>query len=115
MTALRNQRLARRVVAERSHKMVARLLPRPVLIFLTIFAAAAFVLGLVAALLRGDSAGDAVLSAVEGAILAFAGGLLARSFISLLLWLGRDNENVSFLLGWVFFIWPGLIDTIPKL
>jgi hypothetical protein len=95
--------------------MRERLFPRSVLIFLGSFAGGAFIIGLIGAVLRGDSAGNVVLSAVEAALLAFAGGLLARSFISFLLWTGRDNENVSFLLGWAFFLWPGLIDTIPKL
>jgi hypothetical protein len=95
--------------------MIERLFPRSVLIFLGIFAGVAFLLGLIAAIVRGDSAGDVILSAFEASILAFIGGLLARSFISFLLWTGRDNENVSFLLGWAFFLWPGLIDTIPKL
>jgi hypothetical protein len=49
------------------------------------------------------------------AVLAFAGGLLARSFISLLLWTGRDAPNVSYVLGWAFFLWPGVIDLIPRL
>ena len=95
--------------------MVERLFPRPVLIFLGIFAGAAFLIGLIGAILRGDSAGSVILSAFEAAILAFIGGLLARSFISFLLWTGRDSPNVSFLLGWAFFLWPGLIDTIPKI
>jgi hypothetical protein len=95
--------------------MIERLFPRQVLIFLGIFAGAAFLIGLIGAILRSDSAGDVFLSAFEAAILAFAGGLLARSFISFLLWTGGDNENVAFLIGWVFFIWPGLLDIIPRL
>jgi hypothetical protein len=95
--------------------MRERLFPRPVLIFLIIFAAAALIIGFIGALLRNDPIGNAFLSALEAAILAFAGGLLARSFISFLLWTGRDSPNVAFLLGWGFFLWPGLIDTIPRL
>ncbi len=95
--------------------MVQRLFPRMVLIFLGIFAAAAFIVGLVGAALRHDSVGNVFLSALEAAILAFVGGLLARTFISLLLLTGRDAPGVSFLLGWAFFLWPGVIDTIARI
>jgi len=95
--------------------MIARLFPRNVLVFSVIAAGFALLVGIVGALLRQDSAGNVVLSAIEAAILAFAGALLSRSFISLLLWTGRDNANVSFLLGWAFFLWPGVIDVVPKL
>jgi hypothetical protein len=94
--------------------MRERLFPRQVILFLGIFAGAAFLIGLFGAILRGDSAGDIILSALEAAILAFAGGLLARSFISLLLWTGRDSPNVSLLIGWAFFLWPGLVDTVAR-
>jgi hypothetical protein len=96
-------------------EMRARLLPRDVLVFLGAFAGAAFLIGLLGAILRHDDAGTVFLSAVEAAVLAFVGGLVARSFISLLLWTARDSDNVSFLLGWAFFLWPGVIDTVPKL
>ena len=95
--------------------MLERLFPRNVRVFLAVFAGAAFLIGLVGAILRHDDAGTVIFSAIEAALVAFAGGLLARSFISLLLWTGRDSGNVSFLLGWLFFLWPGVIDTIPRL
>ena len=95
--------------------MRERLFPRVVLRFLGFFAAAAFVVGLVGALLRGDGLGNALLSAIEAAVLAFAGGLIARSFVNLLLLSGRDSPNVSFLLGWAFFLWPGVVDILPRL
>lgn len=95
--------------------MVKRLLPRELWYFLAIAAAFATVVGLIGAILRHDGAGNVVLSALEAAVLAFVGGLLARSFISLLLWTGRDEPNVSFVLGWAFFLWPGVVDVIPRL
>jgi hypothetical protein len=94
---------------------IQRLFPKNTRIFLVIAAAVALVVGLVGSLLRGDSAGSVVISMLEAAVLAFVGALLARSFISLLLWTGHDNPNVSFVLGWAFFLWPGVIDTIPRL
>ncbi len=95
--------------------MLDRLFPRRVLILLAIAAGVAFIVGLLGAILRGDGFGNVVLSAFEAALLAFVGGLLARSFISLLLWTGRDNLMVSFVIGWAFFLWPGVVDTIARL
>ena len=95
--------------------MWQRLFPRSVLIFGAIGAGIGLVVGLVGALLRSDSAGGVVTSGLEAAILAFVGGVLARSFISFLLWTGRDNPTVSYVLGWAFFLWPGVIDIIPRL
>jgi hypothetical protein len=92
-----------------------RFIPRKVLMFSGICAGAAFLVGLLGAILRSDSAGSVILSGFEAAVLAFVGGLVARSFISLLLWTGRDTPNVSFALGWAFFLWPGVVDTIPRL
>ena len=94
--------------------MRERYLPRSVLLFLAIFAAAALLIGFIGALIRSDSFGNALLSGLEAAILAFVGGLLARSFISFLLWTGRDSPNVALLLGWGFFLWPGAVDTIAR-
>ena len=95
--------------------MVKRLFPRRVLIFCCIAAGVALIVGVVGAILRRDPAGNVVLTALEASVLAFIGGLVARSFISFLLWTGRDRPNVSFVLAWAFFLWPGVVDTIPKL
>ena len=94
--------------------MLNRLFPRPVLQFSAVGAAIGLVVGFVGALIRGDSAGSVVASAIEAAILAFAGGLIARWFISFLLWTGRNDPTVSYVIGWAFFLWPGVIDTIPR-
>ncbi len=95
--------------------MRERLFPRSVLIYLAIFAGAAFFVGLLGAILRKDSAGSVVLSAFEALLLTFIGGLMARSFISFLLWTGKDSDNVGLILGWGFFLWPGLFDTVARL
>lgn len=94
--------------------MIERYFPRSILIFLGIFAGAAFLIGLIGAVLRKDGAGSIVLSGFEAAILAFLGGLIARSFISFLLWLGHDSDNAGLLLGWGFFLWPGVFDTVAR-
>lgn len=95
--------------------MLQRLFPRRVLLFLAVGAGVAFIVGLLGAILRGDSAGNVLLSALEAAVLAFIGGLVARSFISFMLWIAHDSPNASFVLGWAFFLWAGVIDTIPRL
>src|SRR5690349_4423123 len=95
--------------------MVERLFPRQVLVFLGIFAGASVFIGIIGAALRHDDAANVFLSGVEAGVLAFVGGLLARSFISLLLWLRADDEGWSFLLGWAFFVWPGLFDLVARL
>jgi hypothetical protein len=59
---------------------------------------------------REDS--RALLRAGEAALLAFTGGLLARSFISILLSLGKDSPQAGLAIGWGFFLWPGAIDTV---
>src|SRR2546422_1026518 len=51
--------------------MLERIFPRSVLIFLGAFSGAAFLIGLIGALLRGDGAGSVFLSALEAALLAF--------------------------------------------
>ncbi len=76
-----------------------RLLPRHVLNVLLIFTVSAFLIGLVGALLRSDPISNVIFSALEAAILAFVGGLLARTFISFLLYSGRDHPAVALLIG----------------
>jgi hypothetical protein len=95
--------------------MVERLFPRQILVFLGIFAGASVFIGIIGAALRHDDAANVFLSGVEAGVLAFVGGLLARSFISLLLWLRADDEGWAFLLGWAFFVWPGLFDLVARL
>ena len=48
---------------------------------------------------------------IEAAILAVVGGLLARSFISILLGSANDSHGAGLAVGWGFFLIPGLIDT----
>ena len=95
--------------------MIEQYFPKSVRYFLGIFAIAAFLIGIVGALLRKDSAGNVILSALEAAILAAIGGFIARSFIRFLLQLGRDSANAALVIGWGFFLWPGIFDTVARL
>jgi hypothetical protein len=65
--------------------------------------------------LSGGPTRDAVFRGFEGAVLAVAGGLLARAFVSILLGLGGDSPAVRLVVGWALFLIPGAIDTIPTL
>src|SRR6476646_2907352 len=94
--------------------MIEQYFPRPVRYFLGIFAGSAFIIGILGAILRKDSAGNVLLSGLEAAVLAAAGGFIARSFIRFLLQCGRDSANAALVIVWGFFLWPGLIDTIAR-
>lgn len=90
--------------------MVEAMFDSTALLFLAGFAAAAFVIGLVVGLVKSEGAG-ALWRALEAGLLCFAGGLLARAFISALLETAADVSGAGLLIGWGFFFWPGLIDT----
>jgi hypothetical protein len=62
-----------------------------------------------------SSAGTALLRGIEAAILAILGGLIARGFTSLLLGLAHDSAAAGLVVGWGFFLIPGIVDTIPFL
>lgn len=94
-------------------KFIEQYFPKSVRYFLAIFAGAALLVGIVGAVLRKDGAGNVVLSGLEAAILAALGGFIARSFIRVLLQLGRDSDLAAFVIGWGFFLWPGLVDAVP--
>lgn len=88
-----------------------RLVELPVLIFLLIFAAAAFIIRLIFGVVKGEE-GRALLVALETAVITFLGGFIARMFISILLAAGDDRTDVGLLIGWGFFFPVGVIDTI---
>ncbi len=73
------------------------------LLFFAIAAGAAFLAGL-----RTGAPGRAV----EAAILAPLGGLLARTFVGLILSAGNNSPAAALTVGWAFFLWPGVIDTL---
>ena len=93
--------------------LVDRVFTWPALIFLFTMGVVAFGLGAgVGAAKLGDNQAGAALRGLEAAILAVVGGLLARLFIALLIWLGNDSAAVQIAVGWFFFLVPGLVDTI---
>jgi len=73
------------------------------LLFFAIASGAAFLAGL-----RTGALGRAV----EAAFLAPLGGFLARTFIGLLLAAGNNPPSTALAVGWAFFLWPGVIDTL---
>jgi hypothetical protein len=73
------------------------------LLFFALASGAAFLAGL-----RTGALGRAV----EAAVLAPLGGFLARTFIGLLLAAGDNSPPVALAVGWGFFLWPGVIDSL---
>lgn len=93
-----------------------RIFDLPAFVFLLVMGVIAFGLGAaVGAEGLKESKGDAALRGLEAAILAVVGGLLARFFIALLIWLGNDSPSVEIAVGWFFFLIPGLVDMIAYL
>jgi hypothetical protein len=93
--------------------MIERLVDIPALIVIAVFALGALITGGVAGLVKAD--GTWWRRGLEAMLLAFAGGFLARSFISLLLSAGGDSAEVGWSIAWVFFIWPGVVETVARL
>jgi hypothetical protein len=86
------------------------------LIFLAVFAAVAFVVGLLAGLLGfREGAGSAAWRGLEAALLALAGGWIARLFIGGLMAAADNSPGAGLALGWGLLLWPGAVDTILKI
>ena len=86
----------------------------PPLIFLGILSGVGLIIGAIVGAVKEQDA-RALYRALEAALLAFIGGFLARTFINLLLGLADYSPGAGLAIGWGFFLWPGLIDTIPFL
>jgi hypothetical protein len=84
--------------------------PAAMLVALAI-AVLGFIIGLVLGLARGEGS-RAAYRGLEAAGLALLGGIVARLFINIPLLLGGDSPGASLVVGWAFFLWPGVVDTI---
>jgi hypothetical protein len=93
--------------------MIDRLVEGPALIVLVVFAISALVAGVVTGLIKGD--GTWSRRGPEAMLTAFVGGLLARSFVSVLLSAGNDSPEVGWSIGWALFLWPGAAETVARL
>ncbi len=78
----------------------------------------AFLIGLIGGKLinnRPTHSGDnkeMALRALEAALLALIGAMLARFVISVLCGLADDDPGACLLVGWGFALWPGVIDFV---
>jgi hypothetical protein len=85
-----------------------------VALFIGAFAIAGAVIGLIIGLTQ--SAGSrSWLRALEAGLLALIGGLLARTFIYILLAALPQSPGTGLLIGWAFFLWPGVVDTFAAM
>lgn len=73
------------------------------------FGVVAFAVGAIYGVLRAD--GTALKRAGEAAALSVVGGTLARIVIAALLGIG-DLDSTALLIGWLFFLIPGAVDTV---
>ncbi len=64
---------------------------------------------------RREKWADRLGRAGEATVLAPLGGFLARSFVGLLLSAGQDSPAAALAVGWCYFLWPGVIDTLRAL
>lgn len=92
---------------------IERLIDLPAMLALLVLAVAALIAGCVAGLIKAD--GTWWRRGLEGMLLAFLGGLLARSFVSLLLSIGGDSAEVGWSVALALFIWPGVVETAGRL
>lgn len=74
---------------------------------LTVCAAA---VGAIVGVRRADK--SAAARAGEAALMCLFGGLLARFFIAVLLDLGSDQRQTGLIVGWLFFLVPGVVDSV---
>jgi hypothetical protein len=94
---------------------MAPIVDSPSIAFLFIFAVAGFVIGCIVGYTRGDARADAIYRGLETAATALTGGLLARALIWIVLNAAHDKSLAGFIVGWLFFVWPGAIDTVASI
>ncbi len=91
--------------------MIERVFDLPGLLVIVAIAVIGFAIPLIAGAIRGESG---LWRGIEAAVLAVLGGILARSFISILLGTANDSRGAGLAVGWGFFLIPGLIDTFAS-
>jgi hypothetical protein len=95
--------------------MFERIFDPPVLLTLAGIGLLGLIVGMLFPAVKPEGFVSGLLRGVESLILAIVGGLLARTFVSILLGLAGDSAGARLAVGWAFFLWPGAIDTIPTL
>ena len=88
--------------------MISRIFDVSGLLVVLGIAVLAFLLPVIVGAARGESG---VLRGVEALILALLGGLISRTFISMLMGAAGDSFGAGLAVGWGFFLVPGLVDT----
>src|SRR5262245_53245181 len=88
--------------------MIERVFDLTGILLILAVAVIGFLIPLVVGAVRGESG---LWRGIEAAILAVVGGILSRSFISILLGSANDSHGAGLAIGWGFFLIPGLIDT----
>ena len=88
--------------------MIERIFDVPGLLIVLAIALVGFLIPVIAGAIRGESG---LWRGVEAASLALLGGMLSRSFISILLGTANDSYRAGLSVGWGFFLVPGLVDT----
>ena len=77
------------------------------------FTAAGFLAGCIFGAVKRESGSAPILRGAETAVLSLLGALFARTFISILIGIDNDSPEACLLVGWGFFLIPGIVDTIP--
>src|SRR3954466_15726923 len=80
---------------------------------LTLIGFAGAALAAMVSTIRKEKPTQGIARVIESFVLAWSGGAIARLFISYLLAWGHDSQAARLFVGWTFFFWPGVIDTIP--
>src|SRR5215471_8969875 len=87
--------------------MIERIFDLPGLLIVLGIAAIGFLLPVIIGAVRGESG---LWRGIEAAILGLTGGLMARTFISILLGSANDSHGAGMAVGWGFFLFPGIVD-----
>ena len=92
--------------------MITRIFDLSGILWLLGFTAAGFFIGCLMGAIKREAGAAPLWRGIEAAVLALLGGLLARAFISILLGVGNDSSAACRLVGWGFFLVPGMVDCI---